>query len=104
MVTIRRNLLTPLWTEDVRTLASTVARFTVDRPQLNACRVTFFEIAGDGHLHVNVMHRHQTMSPRGWDGPGRVPEGFVHNRRFAEAPPDQLARHIRDMVFADRID
>ena len=104
MVTTTRNLLTASWTADVQALESAVARFTLDRPLPNDCKLTFFEIAGDPHLHVNVTHRYQTIAVRGWAGPGRLPEGFVHNRRFGAEPLSQVSRHIRDMVFADRLD
>jgi hypothetical protein len=104
MVTTTRNLLTASWKADVQALESAVARFTLDRPLPNDCVVAFFEIAGDQHLHVNVTHRHQTTAVRGWAGPASLPEGFVHNRRFGDAPPGQMTRHIRDMVFADRTD
>ena len=57
MVTTTRNLLTASWTADVQSFESAVSRFTLDRPLPNDCEVTFFEIAGDGHLHVNVTHR-----------------------------------------------
>ena len=104
MVTTTRNLLTASWAAHVQALESAVARFTLDRPLPNDCEVAFFEIAGDRHLHVNVTHRYQTTAVRGWAGPARLPEGFVHNRRFSNARPSQVTRHIRDMVFADRID
>ena len=103
MITTTRNLLTTSWTADVQALEAAVARFMLDRPLPVDCQVAFFEIAGDRHLHVNVTHRYQTMAARGWAGPARLPEGFVHNRRFGAARPSQVTRHIRDMVFADRI-
>jgi hypothetical protein len=104
MISTTRNLLTASWKSDVRALESAVARFTLDRPLPNDCQVAFFEIAGDRHLHVNVTHKYQTAAATGWAGPARLPKGFVHNRRFGAARPDQATRHIRDMVFADRID
>jgi hypothetical protein len=105
MVTTTRNLLTASWKEGVQALESALARFTLDRPLPNDCEVAFFEILGDdGHLHVNVTHKHETTAPRGWAGPGLLPEGFVHNRRFGNARRSEVTRHIRDMVFADRID
>jgi hypothetical protein len=104
MITTTHNLLTTAWQADVQTLESAVGRFTVDRPLSNDCRVAFFEIVGDGHLHVNVTHRYPTIGARGWAGPGRLPQGFVHNRRFSETRRRQVIRHIRNMVFADRID
>jgi hypothetical protein len=103
MVTTTRNLLTGARKAEVQALESAVSRFTLDRPLRNACEVTFFEIVGDGHLHVNVTHRHQTTAARGWAGPARLPQGFVHNRRFEDTRSDQVIRHIRNMVFAERI-
>lgn len=102
-VTTRHKLLTSSWTSDVETLETAIGRFTADRPLANDCQVVFFEIPRDSHLHVNVTHEHQTMAVRGWAGPARLPDGFVHNRRFGDTPPNQIIRHIRDMVFAARI-
>ena len=104
VITITRSLLTTLWKADVQALESAVARFTLDRPLPNDCEVTFFEIAGDPQLHVNVTHKYQTIAARGWAGPGRFSEGFVHNRRFGATRRGQVTQHIRDMVYADRID
>ena len=102
-VTTKHKLLTGSWTADVKTLETAIGRFTADRPLAHDCQVVLFEIAGDDELHVNVTHRHRTMAVPGWAGPGRLPEGFVHNRRFGDTPPDQMIRHIRDMVFASRV-
>ena len=104
MIITTRNLLTASWKSDVRAFESAVARFTLDRPLRNDCQVAFFEIVGDRHLHVNVTHKYQTTAATGWAGPACLPAGFVHNRRFSAARPDQVTRHIREMVFADRID
>ena len=101
-VTTKHRLLTSSWKADVARLETAIGRFTADRPLANDCQVVFFEVAGDGLLHVNVTHRHATMAVPGWAGPGRLPDGFVHNRRFGDTPPSQMIRHIRDMVFAER--
>jgi len=69
----------------------------------NNCEVVLFEIAGDGHLHCNVTHRHATKTVTGWAGPGHVPGGFVHNRRFGDTSQNDMIRHIRDMVCAARV-
>jgi hypothetical protein len=102
MVTTAHRLLTDSWTADVAALETAVGRFTADRSLENRCHVVFFEI-GDGRLHVNVTHRYQTRAVRGWAGPASLPEGFVHNRTFADAAPAHMSRQIRDMVFAERI-
>src|SRR5688572_8213537 len=102
MVTTTRKLLTDSWTADVEALETAVGRFTTDRSLTNDCQVVFFEI-GDGRLHVNVTHRYQTRAVRGWAGPASLREGFVHNRTFGDAPPGEMVRQIRDMVFAERI-
>jgi hypothetical protein len=102
MVTTTHKLITPSWKADVQAVESGIARFALDRRLWNDCEVALFQIAGDGHLHVNVTHRHQTATVRGWAGPGRLAQGFVHNRRFGDTPPTQVVRHIRDMVFAER--
>ena len=103
IATTRHKLLTNSWTADVETLEAGVERFTSDRPLLNRCQVVFFEISGDDDLHVNVTHQHETIPIRGWAGPGRLPDGFVHNRRFGNTAPSAILRHVRDMVYASRI-
>jgi hypothetical protein len=103
VVTTNHKLLTSAWTADVTTLETAIGQFTARRPLANPCHVVFFEIAGDGELHVNVTHQHPTTEVRGWAGPARLPDGFVHNRRFGDTAPAQMLRHIRDMVFAARI-
>ena len=102
-VTTTHKLLTSSWTSDVEMLETAIGRFTAERPLANDCQVVFFEIAGDDQLHVNVTHQHPTMAVRGWAGPARLPDGFVHNRRFGDTPPGRMIRQIRDMVFATRL-
>jgi hypothetical protein len=101
-VTTEHKLLTGSWTADVAALETAIERFTEDRPVTNDCRVVFFEVARDGDLHVNVTHEHETATVTGWAGPASVPQGFVNNRTFGDMPPSQIARHIRNMVFAAR--
>lgn len=101
-VTTKHSLLTSSYTADVDTLETAIGRFASDRPLANDCQVAFFEVPGDNQLHVNVTHRHPTIAVRGWAGPARLTDGFVHNRRFDEASPNQMIRHIREMVFAAR--
>ena len=99
----RHERLSDSWTADVENLERAIGRFKTDRNMTNNCEVVFFEIPGDEQLHCNVTHRHATKSVTGWAGPGHVPDGFVHNRRFGDAPHDEVVRHIRDMVFAARV-
>lgn len=102
-ITTKRKLLTSFWTADVEVLETAIGRFKTDSLLANDCQIVFFEIAGDGHLHVNVIHRHATMTVSGWAGPASLPDGFVHNRTFGDVQASQMIRHIRDMVFAPRI-
>jgi hypothetical protein len=103
-ITTRHRLLTGSWTKDVEALETAIGRFEADRRSTkNDCRVVFFEIAGDGRLHVNVTHTYTTRAVTGWAGPGRVPDGFVHNRTFSDTQTTQMFHQIRDMVFAARI-
>jgi hypothetical protein len=102
-ISARHQLLSDSWTADVEDLEGAISRFKSDRNVANNCEVVFFEIVGDGHLHVNVTHRHATKTVSGWAGPGHIPNGFVHNRRFGDTPQNQVIRHIRDMVFAARV-
>ena len=101
-ITTTRNLLTRSWT-DIDALEIAIRRVTSRRPLTNECRVALFEVLGDRDLHVNVTHRHQTQTPRGWAGPAVLPRGFVHNRTFGAMPPNQIVRHVREMVFSARI-
>ncbi len=102
-ISARHQLLSDSWTADVENLESAIGRFKTDRHVANSCKVVFFEIAGDQHLHCNVTHRHATKTVSGWAGPGQVPDGFVHNRRFGDASQNDMIGHIRDMVFAARV-
>jgi hypothetical protein len=102
-ISARHHLLSDSWTADVENLESAIGRFKADSNVANNCEVVFFEIVGDGHLHCNVTHRHATKTVSGWAGPGRVPDGFVHNRRFGNMPHSDMVRHIRDMIFAPRL-
>jgi hypothetical protein len=98
------TLLTHTWAADVETMETAIGRFPLDeRPPANDCRVAFFEVPHDGHLHVNVTHRYATKDVAGWAGPAHTAAGFVHNRVFGETQPAQVVRHIRDMVFAARV-
>jgi hypothetical protein len=90
-------------TADVERLESAIGRFKADPDVANNCEVAFFEMVGDEHLHCNVTHRHATKSVTGWAGPGHVPDGFVHHRRFGDTPHSDIVRQIRDMVFAARV-
>jgi hypothetical protein len=77
------------------------SRLSSTRSLTGASWTAFFEVPADETLHVNVTHREPTKGIRGWAGPGRTSEGFVHNRTFAAAPTAQILRRVRDMVFAD---
>ena len=99
-VTTSHTHLTGSWATDVETVEAAIGRFTAVQPLTNECHVSFFEIAGDGQLHVNVTHQHATKAVRGWAGPGITRDGFVHNRRFSVMLPSAIIRHIRAMVFA----
>ena len=89
------------WSSDVTALECALGKLVARRPVTNDCRVSFFEVAGDSDLHVNVTHRHQTVAVKGWSGPAIMPDGFVHNRRFQDR--QSILPHIRAMVFAARI-
>jgi len=102
-ITTGHHLLTGSWTADVEAVEAGIRRFATHGSSTDTCHVALFEIVGDGHLHVNVTHRHATKSARGWAEPGKLPDGFVHNRMFTDQQSRQvMIRHIRDMVFAAR--
>jgi hypothetical protein len=102
-VSARHALLSDSWTADVEALEGAIARFRSDGNPTNYCEVVCFEIAGDEHLHVNVTHRYATKAISGWAGPGKMPDGVVHNRRFGDASQSEMIKHVRDMVFATRM-
>jgi hypothetical protein len=102
-ISARHQLLSDSWTADVANLEWAIGRFKADSNVGNNGEVVFFEIAGDGHLHCNVTHRHATKTVTEWAGPGHVPDGFVHHRRFGDTPHSDIVRQIRDMVFAARV-
>ena len=99
-ISARHQLVSDSWTADVENLERAIGRFRADPNAANNCEVVFFEIVGDGELHCNVTHRHATKTVSGWAGPGQVPDGFVHNRRFGDTSQNAMLRHIRDMVLA----
>lgn len=96
------KLLTNNWTSDVRDVETAIEKFAPGPSPANNCRIVLFEVARDADLHVNVTHRHETKSVKGWSGPASVPEGFVNNRTFGDTPTAKIAGHIRAMVFAAR--
>ena len=101
-VTTEYRLLTNAWTADVRSVEIAIGRFTAQRALDNTCHVVLFEVPGDAELHVNVTHEHLTSGVTGWAGPGKIPDGYVHNRRFGDTPRSRIVQQIRDMVFAGR--
>lgn len=102
-ITTKHQLLTGCWAVEVTQIQKAIEGLSDARTLTNDCGIMLFEMEGDRDLHVNVTHKHQTLSPKGWAGPGHTVEGFVHNRRFAVAPPELIARHIRAMVGAARV-
>ena len=102
-ISARHQRLSDSWTADVESLEGAIGRFRTDGNLTNYCEVVCFEIAGDGHLHVNVTHRYATKRVKGWAGPGTMLNGFVYNRRFDDSSQAEMIRHVRDMIFATRM-
>ena len=102
-ISTTHNLVARSWTVEVEILKTAIKRFASRRLTTNECRIALFEVAGDADLHVNVTHRHQTQAARGWVGPAVLRQGFVHNRRFGAIPPNEIVRHISEMVLSKRI-
>jgi|SRR5689334_24217781 hypothetical protein len=98
-----RSRLSASWDADVDAIEQEIWRMTDEHPLSSDCTVAYFEIATDQKLHVNVTHQRQTREIRGWAGPARTADGFVHNRTFAAMPPPQIVRRVREMIFADPI-
>jgi hypothetical protein len=102
-ITTTHKLIGKSWIAGVEAVEAAVGRFKAGDAARNDCQVALFEVVDDGYLHVNVTHKYPTKSVPGWAGPARVPNGFVHNRRFHAAEPGQIVRRVRDMVLAARI-
>jgi hypothetical protein len=100
-ITTGHRLLTGFWTADVRVAEAAIRHFGSDDLSTD-CHISFFELAGDGRLHVNVTHRYARRAPGGWAGPGSPPDGLVHQRTFSGTQARQITRHVRNMVFAAR--
>ena len=99
-ITANHALLTGAWTLYVKALEEALGRLEIDPGAGENCRVTFFEVAGDQHLHVNVTHRSATAAVNGWAGPATTPDGVVYNRMFDHMPRYQLLRQLKPMIFA----
>ena len=100
-ITANHALLTEAWTAEVNSLVMALGRIKLDARSVSSnCRVTFFEVAGDQRLHVNVTHQSATETVNGWSGPGTTSDGTVHNRTFSRMPRYQVLRQIKDMIFA----
>jgi hypothetical protein len=98
-ITATHALLTAAWTVEVEALEAALKRITDARVGRD-CRVTFFEVAGDQHLHVNVTRRPATGDITGWAGPGATRGGIVYNRTFSRMPRYRVLRQIKDVIFA----
>jgi len=89
------------WNAEVQQLELAIAQMTRTRPVTNECRISFFELAGDPDLHVNVTQASRTVPVIGWSGPAAIEGGFVHNRRFRDERA--VLGRIRDVMFAARV-
>jgi hypothetical protein len=98
-ITAKHALLTAAWTVEVQALEAALGRITDARVSRD-CRVTFFEVAGDQHLHCNVTRPSATGDVNGWAGPGTTRAGIVYNRTFSRMPRYQVLRQIKDLLFA----
>jgi hypothetical protein len=99
-ITANHALLTGAWTVDVKAMEEAIGRLTMDPRVGNDCCVTFFEVAGDQHLHVNITHRSAMVGVDGWAGPATTAGGVLYNRLFSRMPRYQLLRQIKHMIFA----
>jgi hypothetical protein len=93
-------LLTGAWTVYVKAMEEALGRLGMDRGAAEDCRVTFFEVAGDRHLHVNITRRSATVAVNGWAGPATTADGVVYNQMFDRMPRYQLLRQLKHMIFA----
>jgi len=88
------------WRAEVQQLELEIGQITRARPVTNECRISFFELAGDPDLHVNVTQESLTGRVVGWSGPAAVEGGFVHNRRFRDERG--VLGKIQNVIFAAR--
>ena len=98
-ITANHTLLTGAWATEVKSLETALGRIT-DARVSSDCQVTFFEVAGDRHLHVNVRRRYAMAGVDGWAGPGATSTGIVYNRTFGRMPRYQVLRQIKAVIFA----
>jgi hypothetical protein len=98
-ITTNHTAVHGTWTAEVTRLQASLGRITAQRESNNPCLVSFFEVPGDRDLHVNVIHRRETVSVKGWSGPAAVPDGFVLNRRFRTR--GGILEHVREVLFAE---
>ena len=98
-ITANHTLLTGAWTVQVKSLETALGRIT-DARVSSDCHVTFFEVAGDQDLHVNVRRRHATHGVDGLAGPGATSGGIVYNRTFGHMPRYQVLRQLKAVIFA----
>ena len=101
-LTTTHALLTDAWTKDVNALQAALGRIEKGAGLSSDCRVTFFEVAGDAQLHVEVAHRPTAGNVNGSSGAASTSERVVHNRAFGRVPRYQVLRELREMVFAGR--
>ena len=98
-ITANHALLTAAWTADVKALEGALGRLENPRAD-NDCRVTFFEVAGDHDLHVNITHRSAMGGVDGWAGPATTADGVLYNRVFSRMPRYQMLRQIKHVIGA----
>jgi hypothetical protein len=99
-ITANHTLLTGAWNVDVKALEEALGRLAIDPGAAADCRVTFFEVAGDRHLHVNISHQSAMAAVNGWTGPATTADGVIYNRIFDHMPRYQLLRQLKQMIFA----
>ena len=88
------------WSAEVERIERELERMTAAHHVPYDCRISFFEVAGDSDLHVNVTQQARTTPVKGWAGPGDTDGGFVYNRRFRDER--EVLKRIREVIFAAR--
>jgi hypothetical protein len=94
---IERRLLTKTWTADVDAIEGLLKGRALPSPEENR-KVIFFEVAGDGMLHVTVLRERESFTTTPWSGPEQATDGFRYVHAFGDRPVRDIATSIREQL------
>ena len=100
-VNIENDLLTNIWVEDAKAILGEIRTSVVPQlPEHESFEIRFFEVQDDPHLHVEVTRDGPGMIVSGWAGPTVKNGRYTYHRTFVQKTPQEMLRHIRDMLAA----